>query len=408
MKDVVVTGSGVVSSIGSTVEGFWESLLAGRIGITGATPEDLGSDSPGLWAPIRGGFGAEELLDERVLNGTDRYAQMLMVAAEGARTDAGLDELDPLRTAVLTATSMGGLNSVIDAQAAYDAGGQEALPNKVQIRMWPNMGGAQLAYRWKLHGPQLTFCTACASSADAVGNAARMVEAGAVDVAVVAAGDAHLRPLVLLSAGGLGAGSTSLDPARGLMPFDKARTGMVVGEGAGALVLESREHARARGAEVLAAVRGYGSLADSYHPSSPDPSGEWQAMTMSNALREAGLGSADVAGVVAHGTGTKVGDVSEIRAVNQVLGDHAERAKVASIKGHIGHTSGAAAVMSMVAGIRAMSTGDFPANAGTTDPEDEARFEVVIGGPAKLGDGAVQINAFGFGGQNASVVLTRD
>ena len=408
MKDVVVTGMGVVSSIGSTVDRYWESLTSGRIGIVKASAEDLGADRPGLWAPIDGGFGAEELLDDKVLAGTDRHTQMLMVAAENAREQAGLGELDPLRTALVTGTSMGGLNSVIDAQSAYEDGGAPAVPNKVQIKMWPNMGAAQLAYRWKLHGPQLTLCTACASSADAVGTAARLIESGIADVAVAGGSDAHLKPVVLLSAGGLGAGSAEVDPARGLLPFDKGRSGMVVGEGAGALVLESRRHAQARGARILAAVRGYGSLADSYHPSSPDPSGEWQALTMSNALADAGLERSDIAGIVAHGTGTRIGDAAELRAINRYLGEHAEKVVVASTKGHIGHTSGASAVMSMIAAIESLRTRRFVHNAGTTDPEDEARFRIVTGGPVELGEGAVQVNAFGFGGQNASVLLTRD
>jgi len=302
---------------------------------------------------------------------------------------------------------MGGLNSVIEGQEAYDLKGPEAIPNKVQIRMWPNMGAAQIAYKWGLHGPQLTLCTACASSADAIGTGARHIASGTADVAIVGGSDAHLKPLILLSAGGLGAGSAAVDPDRALMPFDKQRTGMVVGEGAGVLVLESRAHAEARGATVLAGVAGYGSLADSYHPSSPHPDGTWQALTMQHALADAGLSTADIAGVVAHGTGTRAGDIAELRALNQYLGDDADGVKVASIKGHVGHTSGAAAVFSAIAAVRALGERTMVHNRGTSDPEDEAHFEVVTGGPAPLGDGVVQVNAFGFGGQNASLIFTR-
>jgi 3-oxoacyl-[acyl-carrier-protein] synthase II len=405
MNDVVVTGMGVVSSIGQSVETYWQSLLAGKVAVRPATPEESGSDRPLLWAPILD-FDPSAHLDERTVAGTDRFAQILMVAAENAVADAGLGGLDPVRTAVVTGTSMGGLNSVIDAQADLDRAGADAVPRKVQIKMWPNMGAAQLAYRWKLHGPQLTLCTACASSADAIGTGSRFIEAGLVDVAIVGGSDAHLRPLILMSAGGLGAGSKADDPLRASLPFDKNRSGMVVGEGGAVLVLERRAHAEQRGATAYAAVSGYGSLADSYHPSSPDPSGEWQALTMRHALDDAGLDVDAISGVLAHGTATRIGDTSEIRAVNRYLGDHAPEVKVASIKGHIGHSSGAAAVMSSVAAIKALQEGQLVMNAGTTDPDDEAQFEIVTRAPAKLAEGSIQVNAFGFGGQNASLVYS--
>jgi 3-oxoacyl-[acyl-carrier-protein] synthase II len=405
MRDVVVTGTGVVSALGHTPGAFWEQLCAGTVAVRRAPREDAGTDEPVVWAPMPD-FDPAARLDGRTLAGTDRFAQILMVAAEDAVADAGLDGLDPLRTAVVTGTSMGGLTSVIDAQAAYDRGGPEALPRKVQITMWPNMGAARLAYRWKLHGPQLTLCTACASSADAIGTGARFVESGLVDVAIVGGSDAQLRPLVLLSAGALGAGSTEPYPARASLPFDVHRSGMVVGEGGAVLVLESRAHAAARGATPLAAVAGYGSLADSYHPSSPDPSGEWQALAMRQALDDAGLAVDAVGGVVAHGTATRIGDTSEIRALNAYLGAHAPQVKVASIKGHVGHSSGAAAVMSAVAGIQALRTGSLMMNAGTTEPDPDAEFAIVTGAPAALTAPAVQVNAFGFGGQNASLVMT--
>lgn len=404
MRDVVVTGIGVVSSIGQTVESYWDNLAAGTVAIRRASRDELGADDHVLWAPIDD-FDPAGRLDDRAIAGTDRFAQILMIAAQDAVAHAGLDTLHPLRTAVVTGTSMGGLNSVIDAQADYDRGGADAVPKKVQIKMWPNMGAAQLAYHWKLHGPQLTLCTACASSADAIGTGARFIEAGLVDVAVVGGSDAHLRPLVLLSAGALGAGSKARDPLRASLPFDKNRSGMVVGEGGAVLVLERRAHAAARGARAYATVAGYGSLGDSYHPSSPDPSGEWQALTMQHALDDAGLDVSAVSGVVAHGTATVVGDLSEIRAVNAYLGSHAPAVKVASVKGHIGHSSGAAAVMSSVAAIKALQDGELVMNAGTTEPEDEARFELVTRAPAKLCGGHVQVNAFGFGGQNASLIF---
>jgi 3-oxoacyl-[acyl-carrier-protein] synthase II len=405
VQDVVVTGMGVVSPLGHTVDRFWDNLLAGTVAVRTSTPEESGSEHGLPWAPMTD-FDPASRLDERVVAGTDRFTQILLVAAEDAVADAGLDAPDPLRTAVVSATAMGGLGSVVDAQSALERSGPDAVPAKTQIRMWPNMGAAQVAYRWKLHGPQLTLCTACAASLDAIGTGARFLESGIADVAIVGGSDAQLRPLMLLSAGGLGAGSTVTDPARASLPFDKDRSGMVIGEGGGVLVLERRDHALARGATPYATVAGYGSLADSYHPSSPDPTGEWQTLTMQQALDDAGLDVGAVGGVLAHGTATRLGDTSEIRAVNRYLGERARDVPVASVKGHLGHSSGASASMSAIAAIRALRDGRMVMNAGTTDPDDEARFEIVTGVPAPLSGEAVQVNAFGFGGQNASVVLT--
>lgn len=404
MKDVIVTGMGVVSSVGHTIEGFWAALAGGVVGIRQVPPAD--SEGHGwLAAPVQDSFGAEELFDPRQLPGTDRHTQMLVAATESALADAGLPDLPSRRTAIVTGTAMGGLASAFDAQQAYDEGGLAALPNKVQIQIWPNQGAYQIAARHGVHGPQLTLCTACASSLDAIGTGARFIESGIADVAVVGGSDAHLRAVILMSAGALGMGARTDDPSRACLPFDRDRGGIVVGEGAGVLVLESRRHARQRGARGLASVSGYASMSDAFHPTSPDPSGTWQAATMGEALADAGAGVSDIAGILAHGTGTRVGDAAEMKAINAHLGSSAPGTPVTSIKGNLGHTSGAAAVMSTIAAVTGMRRGLMVPTAGTRDVDPLAAFQVVTGAPAELADGLVQVNAFGTGGQNASLLV---
>lgn len=404
MDDVVVTGVGVISSIGCTPDDFWAGLAGGALGIRRATPEESEGHA-WISAPVDTDFGAADLLEPRLLAGTDRHTQMLLAACERALAHSGLETLPQRRTAIVTGTAMGGLASAFDAQQAYDRGGVSALPSKIQIQIWPNQGAYQIAARHHVHGPQLTLCTACASSLDAIGTGARFLESGVADVALVGGSDAHLRAAILMSAGRLGMGSRSDDPARACTPFDVDRAGIVVGEGAGVLVLEHRRHARERGATPLAAIRGYASMGDAYHPTSPDPSGEWQTLTMAEALADAGASASDLSAVVAHGTGTKVGDASEIAALNRHLGAHASATPVTSIKGNVGHTSGAAGVMSVITAIDSLRNGRLVPTAGTRQVDPAAEFPVVIGEPAVTRQGLVQVNAFGTGGQNASLIL---
>ena len=234
MKDVVVTGMGVVSSIGSTVDRYWSRSPRAAPASSRRRPRSSAPTGP-AWRRSTAASARRNCSNNKVLAGTDRHTQMLMVAAENAREQAG-----PLAGAGPAPDGPGDRHldgrpqlrhrRPVGVRGRRRAGGPEQGPDQDVAQH----GAAQLAYRWKLHGPQLTLCTACASSADAVGTAARLIESGIADVAVAGGSDAHLKPVVLLSAGGLGAGSAEVDPARGLLPFDKGRSGMVVGEGAGA------------------------------------------------------------------------------------------------------------------------------------------------------------------------------
>jgi 3-oxoacyl-[acyl-carrier-protein] synthase II len=403
-----------MSSIGHDVSAFFSALRTGACGIS-RLPWSL-DDGISPWnAPVLD-FDATRRLGQKTSSGTDLFTQLALVAVEQAIDSAGDPELDPLRTAVVVGTSMGGVRSLMYSQHVLDTLGSPTMDRKTMIQMWPNMAAAQIAIRWKLHGPSLTICTACASSLDALGNAARLIRAGEVDLAIVGAAEGWLGARVndgkafpsamVYGRSKFGMASQVDDARRASLPFDRNRTGIVGGDGAAFFVIESAPHATARGQQALARIRGYASLADGYHPSSPDPSGEWEALAMRRALDSSdGLDAADIDAIFAHATGTPVGDTSEIRAINQVFGG-ANKPPATSVKGHIGHSGAAAAGMGIIAAIKGMQSETLVHTLGTTELDPEIEFPVPLGNPQPLAMKTVLVNAFGFGGQNASLVLS--
>jgi 3-oxoacyl-[acyl-carrier-protein] synthase II len=408
-QEVVITGLGIVSPYGCDVKQYYDRLAAGEIALkpTAWAPES------GSWFSAVEGFDPLDWMPEQVVDGTDRFTQFALAGAKQALADAGLESLDPLRTAVVMATSMGGTRAVERSQHLLETAGPEAVPRKLQILIWPNMAAAQIAMTYKLHGPFMTVTTACAGGVDAIGTAARFIELGMADVAITGAtegsGGLDYESAMFASQRAYGMTKPATDPTMACRPFDRDRTGIAGCEGAGMFVVESREHAEARGAAIHAVVRGYSNLADAYHPSSPNPSGEWEALVMRQALERAALPSATkVTAVYAHGTGTPKGDMAEIRAINDVYADRGRDLLVTSLKGHMGHPGSSAAAMNIVAGVTGMARGEVLPTASTKNVDPEINFELVLGEPRRVEVQALQFNAFGFGGQNASVVLTPD
>ena len=411
--NVAVTGMGIISSLGHNVDEFCTRLAKDECTIEPAPWTWADSTKRGWWAPVRD-FVASDWMDERVEDGTDRVAHLAIAAAVAAKRDAGLNKLPPLRTALVMGVSMGGTLTLQRAQHDLAVSGPESVSAKTVLRIWPNMAAAQLAMRWELHGPSLTITTACASSLDAIGTAARLIAAGVVDLAVAGGaetspfgvGDPDFLPVIGHTSVMFGMSPSVDDPRQTCLPFDRHRLGMVPGEGAGVVVLESERHATGRGARVHAWVQGYGSLADGYHPSSPDPSGEWERLAMANALDEAGLDSTQIDGIMAHGTGTPKGDLAEIRAINGLFSRNARRVLTSSLKGHIGHPGAASGAISLMAAIWGMHSGTFIHTSLTKELDPEIQFEVVLSEPTQADINNVQVNAFGFGGQNASIVAS--
>lgn len=413
-RDAVITGMGVVSPSGSTLADFRDNLWSGRVSIE---MQEIGVDQH---PPVRLWVGQQPALDPsaymsaKVIDRTDRAHQYAIAAAEMARQGAGLEAFDPRRSAIVSGTSGGGSTSVIHAQYLVDSGRGREVSIKSQLRGLANMAAAQMAMRWGIHGPQLTLCHACATGVDVVGTAADLIRRGRVDVAVAGGydggttaapgGKGEFVPATQAAqiASGMIADPDDRHPSR---PFDKKRSGVVSADGAGFVIMESAEHAAARGQPAWAVVEGYGSLGDAYHPSSPDPSGRWEREVMLEALGDAGVPPDGVDAIVAHGTSTIKGDASEINAINSLFGDRATPIPVTSIKGHMGHPGAASGCLAVIAAALSIAAGSLVHTAGTDEVEDRVRFDVVVGRPRPLTLRRILVNAFGFGGQNACVLL---
>jgi len=408
MDNIAITGMGVISSLGHSVDAFCRGLSDAQVAV-GPTPWNNEDGLENVWMSKIENFDAEDWMDPRVADGTDRFAQYAIAAAVQAVDDCGIPEFDPERTGVVIGTACAGVETLAESQRGLDTEGPSGVDRKLQLKAWPNMAAGQIALRWKLHGPLLTVSTACASSIDAIGAAARLIERGDCDVAIAGGSDASRTQLTLIAAGRYGMYASQPDPLKACRPFNTERFGIMGGEGAGVVILERADLAEARGANILGYVRGYASLSDSYHPSSSYPDGRWETRTMEKAIDDAGLpgGSDDVDALIAHGTGTPVGDVAEINAINTVFGGRDQPLKVSSIKGHVGHTAGAAGVMGVMAALYSMKESALVPTAGTTDVEPSADFDIVIQKPSPGDLKTMQINGFGFGGQNASLVVTK-
>lgn len=408
MHKVVITGRGIIAPMGNSIPEYLDAL---RNNVSGVGRISWPGESESYWfAPVRD-FEPTRWMSPTVADGTDPFAQWALAAAEQAKADAGLGDLDPDRTGVVHGTSMGGTRALSEAQRGYEREGAKGVDRKTMIRILPNMAASQLCMRYSLHGPLLTVTTACASSNDAIGNAARLIRSGEADVVLtggteaVTLGDGDFAPAWYFAQAAYGMITSSTDPARTLTPFDRDRTGIVIGDGSAMFVIESEEHARERGARILAEIVGYASLADGPHPSAPEPNGTWEALVMRKALASAGIEPQQVDAIYAHATGTAKGDTAEIRAINAVHGGR--DLPVTGIKGHTGHTGAASGAMSAVAALETFDTGMLPNAFGTDVVDPEADFRVITEKPAQVEAEVIQINSFGFGGQNASLILRR-
>lgn len=421
MDAIAITGTGVVSALGSSVDRFHQGMLADRSGIGLAPWCDPERDGGKVFWGTVTDFDPLDWMDAKIADGSDLFAQFALAAAQQAMQQAGLHDggYDAERLGVVHGTSGGGVRAFQKAQYMLDTQGPEAVPRKTQLQVWANMAAGQISLRYRLHGPNLTVTTACASSLDAMGTAARLIRAGEADIVIAggteggisAAGgkpDGDFVPAMYYAGGAYGMEGASDDPRRVMLPFDVKRQGIVVGEGSSIVVLERESHAKARGAKILGYFRGYGSLSDSFHPSSPDPSGQWEAKAMEKAIQSAGMSPSDVGGLAAHATATPKGDTAEIAAINRVHGrGRSAPLPVTAPKGHFGHSGASSGGMALIELLCGMADGVFVHTSNTDEPDPAAEFELVIGKPKKLDFDVAQINSFGFGGQNASVVISR-
>ncbi|MBE3580718.1 MAG: beta-ketoacyl-ACP synthase II [Thermoanaerobacteraceae bacterium] len=408
-KRVVITGLGVISPVGNDKESFWQALKAGVSGI-GPITRFNADEMPTRFAAEVRGFDPGAFLDRKEAKRMDRYSQYAVAAAKMAWQDAGLDikHVGPWRVGVVFATGIGGMETFEDqSRILLEKGPGRISPFFVPM-MIANMAAGQIAIHLGARGTNFTVNTACASGTNAVGEALRVLQRGEAEVVITGGSEASVTPLALAGFSAMKALSTRNEaPQAASRPFDRQRDGFVLGEGAGVLILETLEHARARGARIYAEVAGYGCTADAYHITAPDPEGEGAARAMALALADGDLQPEDVDYINAHGTSTELNDRIETQAIKKVFGDHAYRLAVSSIKSMVGHLLGAAGAVELVATALTIYEGIIPPTINYEDPDPACDLDYVPNHARQREVRAALSNSFGFGGHNAVVLLKR-
>ena len=409
-RRVVITGLGTVNPLGTDTGTFWQRVQAGESGIGPVTRFDASDFSSRIAGEIPD-FNDRHVLESRESRRMDLFSRFAIVAAMEALGDAGIDtdDLDPDRIGVLLGVGFGGMDTLELEFKHLFARGPKGVHPLLVPKMISNIAAGHIAIRIRAYGPSYTVVSACASATDAIGESYRWIKDGATDIMLSGGTEAPVSALALAGFCVLQAVSTKFndDPARASRPFDGARDGFVLGEGAGILVLEELEHARRRGAPIYAELSGYGATCDANHLTAPHPKGLGAVTAMRMALTTGGVPAADVDYINAHGTSTQLNDATETAAIKQVFGDHATALKVSSTKSQVGHLLGAAGAVEAVATVLAIRDQYFPPTINYEQPDPACDLDYV---PNEGRPGAVKAalsNSFGFGGHNAVLAFRR-
>ena len=405
---VVITGLGVVSPLGNDIDTFWRRLVAGESGVGPITRFDTSDYKVHIAAEVKD-FDAEDFIDKRQVRRLDLFSRYAVAAAKLAAADAEFDprpEAD--RVGAVVGSGVGGLQTLhTEIDKLLTRGPDRVNPLLVPM-MIPNMGAAHVSLELGTKGPLSATCTACAAGSDAIGYAARIIRHGDAEAMFAGGSEAPISPVGV--AGFAAARALSLrndDPQHASRPFDSGRDGFVIGEGAGCLVLESLEHAQARGARIYAELAGAGMSSDAFHMTLPDESGRTQARAMTMALKEAGLEPSAIDYINAHGTATAAGDIAETKAIKVALGEHARTVAISSNKSMIGHCLGASGAIEAVATVLTIVNSLLPPTVNLTDPDPACDLDYV---PLASRFHKVEVaasNSFGFGGHNVTLVFRR-
>jgi 3-oxoacyl-[acyl-carrier-protein] synthase II len=408
-RRVVVTGMGCISPVGNTVEETWKSLLAGKSGAGPITLFDASRHKTRFAAEVKG-FDPVAVFGNREARKMDRFTQFATVAALEALAQARLtiDDSNRHRVGIVIGTGIGGIGTIMEQVEVLRERGPERISPFLVPMMISDSAAGMLAIRFGARGPNMALATACASGNNAIGEALEMIRRGSADVMIAGASEGALVPLAMAGMNVMGALSTrNDDPLTASRPFDKNRDGFLMGEGAGILVLESLEHAQARGASILAEISGYGTTDDAYHISAPAENGAGAAMSMRLALEDAGLQVTDIDYINAHGTSTPLNDKSETAAIKTVFGGQAYKIPVSSTKSMTGHLLGASGAVEAVFSILAMREGVIPPTINYQTPDPECDLDYVPNQPRKAVIRHAMSNSFGFGGHNATLVFSQ-
>lgn len=407
-RRVVVTGLGAVTPIGNNVEDFWASIKEGKVGIGPITRFDTTDYKVKIAAEVKD-FTAKEYMDFKAAKRMEPFSQYAVAAAKEAYEDAGLDieKEDPFRAGVIIGSGIGSLQEV---EKSYDKIKNKG-PSRVNPLMVPmmisNMAAGNVSIQLGFRGKCTNVVTACASGTNCIGDAFRAIQYGDADIMAAGGTESCICPTGVAGFTALTALSTTEDPMRASIPFDKDRNGFVMGEGAGVVILEELEHAKKRGARIYAELVGYGSTGDAYHITSPSEDGSGAAKAMELAVKEANAAPWDVDYINAHGTSTHHNDLFETRAIKAVFGEAAKDLVVNSTKSMIGHLLGAAGGVEFVTCVKSIQDGFIHQTMGTRESEEECDLNYAIGSPVEKKITYAMTNSLGFGGHNATLLLKK-
>ncbi len=407
-RRVVVTGLGAVTPIGNTVDEFWNGIKEGKVGIGPITKFDTTDYKVKIAAEVKD-FVAKERMDFKAARRMEVFSQYAVAAAKEAYDDSGLniENEDPFRAGVIVGSGVGSLQQIEkEYEKILTKGPARVNPLLVPL-MISNMAAGNISIQLGFRGKCTNVVTACATGTNCIGDAYRAIQYGDADIMIAGGTESAICPTGIAGFTSLTALSTSEDPMRASIPFDKERGGFVLGEGAGIVVLEELEHAKKRGAKIYAEVAGYGATGDAYHITSPAEDGSGAAKAMSLAMEEGGIEPSEVDYINAHGTGTHHNDLFETRAIKLALGDAAYDVVINSTKSMIGHLLGAAGGVEFIACVKTIQDGFIHQTMGTTEPDEECDLNYAIGAPVEKDVNYVLTNSLGFGGHNATLLVKK-
>ena len=407
-KRVVVTGMGAITPIGNSVNEFWASVREGKLGFGPITKFDTTDYKCHVAAEVKG-FDAKEYMDFKQAKRMEEFSQYAVAATKEAMENAGIDmeKEDPFRVGVAVGSGIGSLQAIEREHSRL----LEKGPNKVNPLFIPmligNMAAGNISIAFGLKGKSIDVVTACTTGTNSIGEAFRTIQYGDADVMVAGGCEAAITPMGVAGFTALTALSSEDDPTKCSLPFDKRRSGFVMGEGAGIVILEELEHAKARGAKIYAEIIGYGCSSDAFHITSPAEDGSGAAQAMINAVKDGGVDPSEITYINAHGTGTHHNDLFETRAIKLAFGEHAKDIKINSTKSMIGHLLGAAGAVEFITCVKELEEGYIHKTAGYSEPDEEIDLDYCKE-PVNASDLKYALsNSLGFGGHNASLLLTK-
>lgn len=406
-KRVVITGIGAITPVGNTVDEYWNSLKEGKHGFGPITQFDASAYKCKLVGEVKN-FVAKDYIDPKSARRMARFTQFAVKATQEAMSDSGLDmsKEDAYRVGTCIGSGVGSLQELENAYGTILTKGPLRVSPFVVPMMISNIAAGNVAIQFGLKGKSIDVVTACASGTNSIGEAFRTIQYGDADVMVAGGCEAAVSPIGISTFDSLTALTSSTDPDRCSIPFDKDRSGFVLGEGAGIVVLEELEHAKARGAKIYAELTGYGCSSDAYHITAPEESGEGPAVAMTNAVKDAGIPMDAVQYINAHGTSTHLNDLVETRAIKKAFGDHAKDIKINSTKSMTGHLLGAAGAIEAIACVKSIEEGYIHRTRGLIESEEELDLDYCKE-PCEMDVDVAISNSLGFGGHNACIVLQK-